>query len=327
MDEQITTTVPCCITGSQAAVVVAETDRHDNPLRTVISTESGLVFSDPRPTPAEIRHFYREDYRKKYKNTITPKNKHILRAGRLALRRIQHVENHVTPGGSILDAGSGGGEFVYMCQQAGYQAVGIEPNRGYATFAASQYGIDIFNGFYQDAKYENAFDCVTLFHVLEHLEEPVSSLSVLAGFLKTGGHFFVEVPNVDFIGTAPHQKWHVGHLYNFNRQTLVATAALAGLRALHVETSRDGGVLMATLEKPAEHYAPDVQQLIEGSYLQTHKILSGHSQLKHYARIHTPLKRLVAKVHRGWNERQTVRQCTGTKPVDILNGLIDNNVP
>lgn len=324
----ITTTIPCCITGSHEAVVIAGKDREGRPLQTVMSTESGLVFTDPRPTPEDVRHFYANEYRQQYKKVYTPTPKHVLRAGRLAVQRLKAISPYLRKRARILDAGSGGGEFVYLGRQRGYQTQGIEPNRGYAQHAVQQYGIDVFNGFYQDASYaDDSFDCITLFHVLEHLEDPVASLRVLSAMLRPGGHFVVEVPNVTSTATAPSHKWHLGHLYNFNSATLAATGMKAGLTPLSLQHSRDGGVLFAVFRKGTPPTEQHVRDTLAGNFDTTYRLLSQHTPTSHYLRFWTPLARLLARAKRSVNERRTTKRYSAAKPKQILDDLIRATTP
>ncbi|MEM7699291.1 MAG: hypothetical protein AAF236_12915, partial [Verrucomicrobiota bacterium] len=61
----ITTDRPCPLSQSREAVVVSTRSREGNPLRNVMSVESGLVFVDPLPIE-DLSTFYKEDYRKSY---------------------------------------------------------------------------------------------------------------------------------------------------------------------------------------------------------------------------------------------------------------------
>ncbi|MEM9354182.1 MAG: class I SAM-dependent methyltransferase [Planctomycetota bacterium] len=319
--DTVVTETPCCLTGSRDAVVVAEKDRHGKPLRTVISTESGLVFTDPRPTDDEVRRFYSEEYRLQYKQTHTPKLKHILRAGRNAHARLDRVNAHLTPGARVLDAGSGGGEFLHACRAAGYEARGVEPNEGYARFAAEQYGVDVFNGFYEDLPFApGSFDCVTLFHVLEHLQEPVEAIRLLANSLKVGGVLVVEVPDVESTDTAPNQKWHLGHLFNFSRATLLATGARAGLEA--VSTGNPGGNLEAVFRKASESTEPlPTDDVLCGSFDRTLGILTHHTAVRHYSLPLVPISRLVKKVARTFDEKRVTRPYQELPASELLDDL------
>lgn len=228
--EQIRAIRPCPLTGDHAAEIVAVKDRHGGALRNVISLASGLVRVDPLPRP-DLASFYRDEYRLAYKQTYVPRRKHVVRAGRVALDRHQHSRQSARPGMRTLDIGAGGGEWVYLLQRMGCDAQGIEPNTGYASFAREHYGVNIFNGMHQDADFEpESFDLLSLYQVLEHLPDPVDELRQMSRFLKTGGIFLIEVPDILFPGMRFANKWHDGHLFGFDALTLEAVAARAGLK-------------------------------------------------------------------------------------------------
>lgn len=320
MNVEVKSELPCCLTDSHEAVVVSNRDRNGQPLRTVICKDSGLVFTDPRLSQEEIKKFYSDDYRKDYKGTITPKPKHILRAGRLAQERLDEIGSIVKPGCSILDVGSGGGEFVYTCKTNGYDAHGVEPNKGYAQFSVDAYGIDVDCNFYDEVKFQKeSFDCITMFHVLEHLEKPVDSIKDLAQYLKPYGHFVIEVPNVDYTETAPNQKWHIGHLYNFNFQTLQAAGLRAGLEPIRTFYAGYGSSLFCVFAKLPEPATCSIEEVLAGSFESTKRILQRHTVLSHYLHFHIPIRRCVSKFYRTLNEQFSVRRMLD--PKEILDSL------
>lgn len=320
MNEKVKTELPCCLTDSHEGVVVCNKDRHGAPLRTVINCDSGLVYTDPRLTRDQIKKFYSDEYRKSYKGTITPKPKHVLRAGRLAQERLDEIKEFLKPDSKVLDVGSGGGEFVYTCQLNGWSSAGIEPNRGYANFSVDEYGIDVDCNFYDEVKFgKGSFDCITMFHVLEHLEDPVGSMRQLAQFLKTDGTFVVEVPNVDYTETAPNQKWHVGHLYNFNLQTLQAVGLRAGLEPIRTYFTGFGSSLFTVFRKTARKPVCTVEEVLHGSFASTLATLKRHTTLTHYMNLHVPLRRCVTRFYRTLNEKITIRNAK--KPKEILEQL------
>lgn len=227
---------PCPITGSHDCEVVATEAREGHALRNVRSLESGLIFVDPLPVE-DLAKYYKEDYRSEYKNVIQPKLKHIYRAGGVTLDRLKHGggATAITPGMKTLDIGAGGGEWVYLMNKIGCESRGVEPSN-YGNFAKDSYDVDVFLGMYQDAELEKgSFDLVTLFQVLEHLADPVVDIAAMAEYLKVGGRFWIEVPDILFGGMRFDHKWHDGHLFGFDALTLEAVAAKAGLKKVKLD--------------------------------------------------------------------------------------------
>lgn len=197
----------------------------------------------------ELRHFYAHTYRTDYKNTYTPKAKHIYRAGRAAIERVNFLRSHGVHGGKLLDVGAGGGEFVYISKSKGYDSRGIEPNLGYSEFARTQYGVEIKTGELCEAG--GAYDIITMFHVLEHMPN-FESLRMAWSMLNEGGYLFIEVPNIETNDASPHNIYFKAHLFYFNRATLSACASKdfaplvieerSNLRILFKRKSRQGHI-------------------------------------------------------------------------------------
>jgi 2-polyprenyl-3-methyl-5-hydroxy-6-metoxy-1,4-benzoquinol methylase len=103
----------------------------------------------------------------------------------------------VSPGPSrLLDVGAGRGRFVAAARAAGYQADGIEPSaRGVA--GAREIGVVLAQASIEEAAVPaRSLGVVTLWHVLEHLDEPGQALKRIAGWLRPGGAILVGVPNL-----------------------------------------------------------------------------------------------------------------------------------
>jgi SAM-dependent methyltransferase len=100
-----------------------------------------------------------------------------------------------TPG-RLLDVGAGRGRFVAQARAAGWYAHGIEPSRrGIA--GARAIGIELVAAGIDDARVPRAsLDAATLWHVLEHVEDPGAALERVAGWLRPGGLLLVGVPNL-----------------------------------------------------------------------------------------------------------------------------------
>jgi len=97
-------------------------------------------------------------------------------------------------GGSLLDVGAGRGRFVAAAQHAGWAASGIEPSERGVAAAAAVYGVGLERGTVSDAS--GTYDAVTLWHVLEHVEDPGAALAHVASLVAPGGALLVGVPNL-----------------------------------------------------------------------------------------------------------------------------------
>jgi SAM-dependent methyltransferase len=130
------------------------------------------------------------------------------------------------PRGRLLDAGAGRGRFVAAARAAGWAAEGIEPSMRGVEAARAAYGVELSRATVEDAA--GSYDAVSLWHVLEHVEDPGAALSHVASLLKPGGVLLVGVPNLASAqARIGRERWF--HL-DLPRHRTHFTAA--GLRAL-----------------------------------------------------------------------------------------------
>ncbi len=105
-------------------------------------------------------------------------------------RRLALLRPLSAPGTALLDAGAGRGRFVASARAAGYDARGIEPFAPASDAFVERTSIDA-------AELTAAsFDAITLWHVLEHLDEPRAALERIAIWLRPDSTLLVGVPNL-----------------------------------------------------------------------------------------------------------------------------------
>lgn len=184
-----------------------------------------LVQQADLPTDEELRIYYSHNYREDYKATHKPKPKYVHRAGLAAVDRLERMKKAgLESGRTLLDIGAGGGEFVYMAQQAGFLSQGVEPHQGYSEFARDEYGVRIDTCQISDLGYQK-FEVVTLFHVLEHLASPQQVMEKIHALLEDGGHLVVEVPNITQNDASPHNIYFKAHLFYYSGPSLITAAS------------------------------------------------------------------------------------------------------
>ena len=224
-----TTACPNC--GERSAQIIANKDgKTSKELITVSCSDCGLGRTDPLPTDQELAEWYATQYRQVYKSAVQPALRHVLRAGRNAQWRWEWLCQNsagLNPDTNIqakrsLDIGSSSGEFVYLMHTLGFQAKGIEPHAGYATYARNMLGVDINNGTLQhclSSEAPSSLDLISMFHVLEHLTNPVSALRTIGEKLKPEGLLYIEVPNALRL-CSPHYMFFRAHTLYFTGKTL-----------------------------------------------------------------------------------------------------------
>lgn len=313
MTTTLTAENACNLCGNSQVSVLATRSRSGSSLRSVCCVRCGLAWADPRPHDA--RAFYADEYRVAYKQTVEPKPKHVLRAGRVALDRAGKITELLKRPLRALDVGSGGGEFAYLLQTLGHSVTGVEPNHGYAAYSEREYGLAVQRGFIDEAELaEASFDLITIWHVLEHTESPRDVLTRLRRALRADGHLVVEVPNLEATCQSPRSSFHEAHLFTFNPATLAAMGASAGLSLKSLALSEDGGNLTAVFAAAA----PVACAGLPGNHDKVSAIVLRHTNLRHYLTAH-PYRRLAARIARSIDEALALRASgTGRALLDRL---------
>jgi predicted Zn finger-like uncharacterized protein len=128
---------------------------------------------------------------------------------------------------SLLDFGSGKGKFGSLATMDGWQVKCVETSIERAQYATSTYGLEVNTNPYSSGKiFDSEFDVLTLFHVLEHLSEPVDLLGELTkANLEEDALIVIEVPNFNSLQSklAKHKWIHLDvprHVSHFTTESL-----------------------------------------------------------------------------------------------------------
>jgi len=155
----IQTKTKCALCQNNTFEIVSEVDaKTKDKLIVGLCLKCGLIQQVPIPSEEELKRYYSYRYRLDYKKSYIPKPKHIYRAAKNAIKRLEFLYKSGFTTGYLLDIGSGGGEFVYLANKLGYNAEGIEPNIGYAEYAKNEYEITIKIGTLEDFEELNKYD-------------------------------------------------------------------------------------------------------------------------------------------------------------------------
>lgn len=155
--------------------------------------------------------------------------------------RLRWLSRHARSG-RLLDVGAAGGAFVLEAGRAGFAAWGIEPTPAFAARARARLGLDVRTGTLEEVELDpGGLDVATMWHVLEHIPEPLAALERLHAGLRPGGTLAIEVPN---FGSAVAKRMGPTwtslqpdvHVNQFSATSLRAMVERAGFAATEVST-------------------------------------------------------------------------------------------
>lgn len=97
----------------------------------------------------------------------------------------------------VLDIGCGGGLFLSKMKADGAKVIGIELSDSRAYYAKTKHELEITKRPIEDRYWEifkNAFDVITLWDVIEHVNFPLSTLKHATNMLKPNGILLIDTP-------------------------------------------------------------------------------------------------------------------------------------
>jgi len=227
-----------CVACGADQLVSAPLDQGDHFIRTCERCGTGETV--PKPDPATLEAQYSETYYGPDNIKFVP----AVEAFVAWMTRSRAARIHALMGrrGRILEIGCGRGLLLHQLAQLGHECHGIERSALAARRAARTEGLRIYTQPLEECHFpEQYFDAVILWHVLEHLDHPATSLALMSRMLKPGSLLYLEVPNLTSLQSCTTGKswFHLDfehHLYHFAPDGLHRLLASSGFQVEKMTT-------------------------------------------------------------------------------------------
>lgn len=235
--------VTCMLCDADDATPVLNKDGHT----LVRCNKCGLVFLNPRPAAGEMDRLYDQEFYNRGTNTsfINRVFAKLLRI--LQVRKICSLKRC----GRVLDIGCGTGEFLADIQRAGWEVCGVETAKAGFNLARSRLGPNVHGSELGSCNFlAQFFDVITLWHVLEHVSDPLTLLEEIKRILKNDGILVLSVPNIESVESklAGEEWFHLDlprHLCHYSPQTIKRILEKAGFGVYRVN-----------------HFSPEYKQVL-----------------------------------------------------------------
>lgn len=169
------------------------------------------------------------------------------------------------PPGRLFDAGCGDGQFLARMAGFGWKGSGVDFDAAAIESGRQKHGLDLSVGDFMTAPVpENAFDAVTMSHVIEHVPEPIRCLEKCRRLLRPGGRLVVTTPNIRSLGHAAFKENWRGlevprHLHIFAPNLLGECARRAGLEVVRTGSTAVNADYLVNASIAIQSAAPDAK--------------------------------------------------------------------
>ena len=213
----------------------------------------GFLFTQDFPAEAEIGRYY-------WVRTVM-----LGRKARLVMNEAHRRR------GRLLDIGTGTGYFAHAMDERGWRVDVIEKNAQARAFAKEHFGLEVLPDDAWASLQEGAYDVITLWHVMEHLEHLNDTWERLYRLLSPKGVLIVAVPNCSSFDAHKYGgQWAAydvpRHLWHFTPGTMQQFGAKHGfILAERHPMPFDAFYVSMLTEKYMHHNLPFVRGLLTGT--------------------------------------------------------------
>jgi 2-polyprenyl-3-methyl-5-hydroxy-6-metoxy-1,4-benzoquinol methylase len=176
------------------------------------------------PVPKNLGDYYKsEDYISHTDSKKTLLDKVYQSVKNITLKRkLKLINSFNNSSKNILDVGAGTGDFLKVCKDNSWNVFGTEPDLGARNIAAKK-GVNLQEDL---SKFKNKkFDVITLWHVLEHVQNLQEYLSELENLLSKNGRLIIAVPNYKSDDANYYKQFWAAfdvprHLWHFSQSSI-----------------------------------------------------------------------------------------------------------
>lgn len=176
------------------------------------------------PVPSDLENYYKSeeyishtDSRKSLLDKIYQSVRKYTLQKKLALLNSFQTDNK-----KVLDIGSGTGDFLLTCRKDGWSVFGVEPNKEARKISEIK-EVKVSRSIH--TVLEKNFDIITLWHVLEHVENLEEYISLLKEKLSPNGKLIIAVPNYKSYDANHYKEFWAAfdvprHLWHFSQKSI-----------------------------------------------------------------------------------------------------------
>ena len=229
----------------------------------------GLLYTMPRPDKDHIGAYYKsEEYYSHQENTKGFIPKLYERVKRVNLKHKYQLATKGLTCGKLLDIGCGVGDFLHTAEEHNWECTGVEPSEEAKKIAQKRTKATIVSSDALEDIQNEYFDVITMWHVLEHVDDLKWQVAQLQRLVKRNGHIVIALPNYkSYDGQHYKELWAAydvpRHLNHFNRNTLTKIFKSKGLELVKMDKLKWDAYYISYMSEQYKHHS---LPLIRGAF-------------------------------------------------------------
>ncbi len=210
--------------------------KYQKPEYAVVSCNSCSFYFIPPYYRKKIKY---EQYKNRQVSDAVRAGNNWIKVQRHKLR-FQFIRKYVKTG-KLFDLGAGWGHFLLAGKELGFDIYGIEISEEPYLYCVNDLKLPVDHIDFFQMDESNKFDVLTMWDVLEHIDESNKFLAKCSSLVKPGGYLFLQVPQIDsFIARRYKGNWKMmglDHVNYFGKDTIKSILKQHGFEVLEIKSS------------------------------------------------------------------------------------------
>ena len=231
-----------CLCGAHNDEIIANRDRYDIRVNTVICKHCGLIRTSPYYTEDTLNNFYNTEYRSLYTFVNNDYNTFFegeVNSGRVILKVLEEHINFLPKNKIVYEIVTGMVGILKPFKDKGAKITGVDLGEEYINIGKER-GLNLEVGSVDKLKKYEKADLLILNHIAEHIVDIVSFLKECRNVIKNDGTLYIAVPTIETIpinyGNNIFNYLQNAHVYNFSEETLKYVIERAGFKSIDYVT-------------------------------------------------------------------------------------------